>query len=289
MNKVLIIGASGNIGFELVKILSNKMDIVAATSNIKRSQAKFSERENISLCKFDFLDPSTYKAAVKDVQTVFFVRPPHLAKPQTEIFPFIDYLKSVNVINVVFVSLLGVESNKRTPHFKIEQYLESNDFNYTFVRPSFFMQNIITTHKEDVINNRDLFIPAGKSLTSFIDTDDIANFCAHIILNHSKHYKQKYDITGAQAISYFEVAEILSTNTKQTYIYSQPSLFKFRRTVIKRGEAKDKANVMTMLYLITQLGNAKEVTNTYQEITGEKPTSFTEFVQKNIDLFTINN
>ncbi|WP_338151701.1 hypothetical protein [Listeria grandensis] len=34
---------------------------------------------------------------------------------------------------------------------------------YTFLRPSFFMQNLNTTHQMDIQKNQDLFIPAGKA------------------------------------------------------------------------------------------------------------------------------
>ncbi len=60
-----------------------------------------------------------------------------------------------------------------TPHHKIEKIIRELEIPYTFIRPSFFMQNLNTTHQKDIKENHDLFIPAGKSKTSFIDTRDI--------------------------------------------------------------------------------------------------------------------
>lgn len=52
---------------------------------------------------------------------------------------------------------------------------------HTFIRPSFFMQNLSTTHREDICQRNDLFIPAGNAKTSFIDTADIAAVAAKVL------------------------------------------------------------------------------------------------------------
>lgn len=82
---------------------------------------------------------------------------------------------------------------------------------YTFLRPSFFMQNLNTTHQMDIQKNQDLFIPAGKAKTSFIDTRDIGEIAAICLMNTPQHLQQKYSITGKEAVSYYEVANKMTT------------------------------------------------------------------------------
>ena len=55
--------------------------------------------------------------------------------------------------------------------------------------------------------------------------------------------------------------------------------------MLKRGVKKDYVNVMVMLYLITQLGNAKKVTPTLEQVLGRPPITFEKFVQDHRALF----
>ena len=60
--------------------------------------------------------------------------------------------------------------------------------------------------------------------------------------------------------------------------YSNPSLFKFRKDMINRGIKKEFATIMMVLYLTTQLGMAKHVTNTAQILLTRKPRTIEDFI-----------
>lgn len=148
---------------------------------------------------------------------------------------------------------------------------------YTFIRPSFFMQNLNTTHQEDIRVNHDLFIPAGHSITSFIDARAIGEVASDC-LTDSKYLNQELEITGPEALTYEEIAREMSTILGTTISYSQPSLLKFRRVMIERGISIDYVNVMVMLYLITQMGNAKKVTTVLEKVLKRPPRTIVEYI-----------
>ena len=280
MEKILVIGGNGNIGFPLIQYLSqqDQVQIVAGVHNLEKDTPKFESIPDLELRHFDFLDPQTFEKAFDSVNKVFFVRPPQLAKPEQDMLPFLKYAQEKQLEQTVFVSLLGVEKNPRTPHHKIEQMIEELNLPHTFIRPSFFMQNLNTTHCEDIRKNHDLFIPAGKSRTRFIDTRDIGEI-AGITLLDPKYIDQKLNITGPAALTYYEIAEIMTRILGIKITYSKPSLLKFRKTMLKRGLKKDYVNVMVMLYLITQLGNVKEVTDTAKKVLGHAPRNIADYIQ----------
>jgi len=279
MEKILVIGGTGNIGFPLIQYLDSKdVEVTAGVHNMEKAKDEFKSFKHVNVCHFDFLDPATFEAAFDGVTKVFFVRPPQLAKPKEDMLPFLLFAKEQQIDQIVFVSLIGVEKNPMTPHHKIEEMILDLELPYTFIRPSFFMQNLNTTHREDIQKNHDLFIPAGNSRTSFIDTRDIGEV-ACIALLDSKYLYQKLNITGPQALSYNEIAQIMTQVLGTEITYSKPSLLKFRQTMIKRGIKKDYVNVMVMLYLITQLGNAKDVTDTAEKVLGHAPRNIQTYIQ----------
>ena len=280
MDHILVIGGTGNIGFPLIEMLSKNKDvkIKVGVHNVSSDiQKRFQNLNNVNIIPFDFLDSSTFPEAFSDVNKIFFVRPPRLSNPKEDMFPFLYYARQQKIQQIVFVSLIGVEKNPITPHHKIEKKIRQLEIPYTFIRPSFFMQNLSTTHLEDIRKHHDLFIPAGHAKTSFIDTRDIGETAA-VCLTESKYINQELELTGPEALTYDEIAKDMSHILEVKISYSKPSLFKFRRVMIKRGIPKDYVNVMVMLYLITQLGNAKKVTKTVEKVLKRPPRSIQEFI-----------
>jgi uncharacterized protein YbjT (DUF2867 family) len=278
VTKILVTGSTGNIGrFVVEKLMEKGIKVKAAVRDIEKGKTIFSEHE-IELVKFDLLNPETYIEALNGIKKIFLMRPPQLAKPKEDILPFLELAKKAGVEHIVFVSLLGVEKNPVVPHRKIEEFIQHLGFHYTFLRPSFFMQNLNTTHLDDIVTRDELFIPVGKARTSFIDTRDIAEVAA-ICLTEKQHINRAYTLTGYQALTYYEVASIMSEVLNRHITYTNPGIFEFRKTLIKRGTPKEFANVMTMLYTMTKLGTARNVTDDAEKILGRKPIRFQQYVE----------
>ncbi len=278
MNKILVTGSTGNIGYYVLKELAARDEsFKAAVTNIDTSKKKL-EGINAEIVAFDFLKPQTFETALKDVDRIFLVRPPKLANPKKDMLPFLVEAKAKGIKQIVFVSLLGVEKNPVVPHRKIEDLIKELQIPYTYLRPSFFMQNLSTTHKEDIKVRNELFIPVGKAKTSFIDTRDIASVAA-VCLSESGHLNKAYTLTGSEALDYYEVGTILSEVLGRKIEYKNPNTLKFRNTLIERGTEKSFANVMMMLYLMTKLGTAKLVTSETEKLLKRKPISFKQFAE----------
>ena len=76
------------------------------------------------------------------------MRPPQISDVERYIHPAIDAAQAAGVQHIVFLSLMGV--NPRVPHYKVEQKLLASGLPYTFVRPSFYTQNLDTFYRDDI-------------------------------------------------------------------------------------------------------------------------------------------
>lgn len=283
MDKYLVTGASGNIGKYVVdELILLKKDIKAAVHNTEKAKTIFKDKEDVELVKFDFLDKKTFDKALEGVRAIFLVRPPNLADPQKDMLPFLKTAKEKGIEKIVFVSLLGVEKNPIVPHRKIENMIKELGIPYVFLRPSFFMQNLNTNHREEIKERNELYIPAGRSKTSFIDTRDIAKAAAISLLD-DKYKNTAITLTGKDAIDYDEVSKVLSEVLERKIEYKNPSLLRFRKERIKRGTPKEFANVMTLLYLMTKLGTAKDITDDLEKLIGREPISFKQYAMDHKD------
>ena len=282
--KVLVTGASGNVGNYVVKeLLKMGEEVITAGTDTKKLKNMFGDK--VHAVEFDFTKQHTFKDALNEVDRVFLMRPPHLGKPQ-DLYPFIDAMKSSNIKLVSFLSLMGVENNIIPPHHKIEKYIESLQIPYTHIRPGFFMQNVSGIHSLEIREQDKIFIPAGKSKTSFIDAADIGLSIATVLHEPEKYRNTAHTITGSEALDYYQVAEILSRVTGRKITYDKPGYLKYRRYYIKvRGLDKAYVNVTVALYFMTRMGTAKEVTNGFYELTGKTQRSFEDFALENRSAF----
>lgn len=282
--KVLVTGASGNVGSYVVKeLLKMGEKVVAAGTGAKKLKNMFGDK--VDVAEFDFTKAQTYKDALNGVDRIFLMRPPHLGKPE-DLYPFIDAVKLKNIKLVSFLSLMGVENNPIPPHHKIEKYIENIGIPYAHIRPGFFMQNVSGIHSEEIRENDKIFIPAGKSKTSFIDAADIGLSIAIVLHEPEKYKNTTHTITGKEALDYYQVAEILSKSTGRKITYDKPGYLKYRNYYIKkRGLDKGYVNVTVALYFMTRMGSAKEVTNEFHNLTGNQPRTFEDFTRANIEAF----
>jgi uncharacterized protein YbjT (DUF2867 family) len=281
-DKIFLTGITGNVGSAVVDYLkSEKINFIAGVRNIEKS-VKLDK--SIEYRQFDFENADTYEIALKGVNKVFLVRPPQLTDVKGIFTPFIERCKINGVKQIVFLSLLGAEKNPFPPHHKIEKAILAAGIAYTFIRPSFFMQNLSTTHAEDIKLRDDLFIPSGRAKISFIDTRDIGEIIGRTLAEEG-HENKAYAITGSEAITYFRVADSMTKIFGRKITYSNPGLFKFRKDMINRGIKKEFATVMMVLYLTTKLGMANHVTGTAEVLLKRKPRTIEDFIKDHVEVW----
>ncbi|WP_296561521.1 NmrA family NAD(P)-binding protein [uncultured Acetobacterium sp.] len=286
--KILVTGASGNVGNYVVnELLKMGEDVVAAGTNRQKLDQLFGS--NVTTVAFDFTRPETYKKALTGVDRIFLMRPPHLGKPE-DLYPFIKATQEYPITLITFLSLMGIEKNTIPPHYKIEKFIESVGIPFAHIRPGFFMQNISGIHALEIRDKDIIFIPAGKSRTSFIDAADIGLASATILHDPDQFKNTAHTISGPEALDYFQVADVLSKLTNRKITYVKLGLLKYRSYYIKsRGLDKNYVNVTVMLYIMTRLGTAKTITNEFFKLTGKNPRTFEDFAKANIGAFMKDN
>lgn len=283
MERILVTGSTGNVGSYVLEFLSKNADVeVIAAVSKPNSAAKFPA--HIKTVLLDFGKPESFEPALEGVDRVFLMRPPHIANTKTTFLPFIETAKNKGIRHIVFLSLIGVENNKIVPHYKIEKYLLASGIPYTFLRAGFFMQNLNTTHLEDIKKLRKIILPAGNGKTSFVDTRDVAEVGA-LSLSGDQHLNKKYNLTGNKALTYFEVAGILSSVLKTPVVYEPASVFRFYSHMKKQGHKTAFIFVVIALYLVTRFGKAGNIYPDIRQLLGRDPISFEKYATDHSEYF----
>lgn len=297
MTPILVTGATGNVGKEVMRqLLEIKIPVRAAVTNLERARAGYElefaaslESGQLQLVRLEFGDSSSYAAAFTGVRACFLMRPPAVADTKRLMLPAIDVGVALGVRRWAFLSLQGAQANPVVPHRAVEKHLEglgkSGALEYTFLRASFFMQNLSTTHREDIAKMGDIFIPAGNGKTAFIDVRDIAAVAVKALtldtadLERLGLHNAGVELTSAEALTYAEVAAIMTRVLGRTITYSNPSPLAFGLHLSKQGLPFAQILVMEALYTFAKLGLAGKLTGEVQRILGRAPISVERFVR----------
>jgi uncharacterized protein YbjT (DUF2867 family) len=140
------------------------------------------------------------------------------------------------------------------------------------------MQNLDTTHRADIVERDELFMPAGKGKTSFIDVRDVGAVGA-LALVESGHERKAYSLTGDFALDYFEAAQIFSEVLGRQIRYTNPSPWAFVRRWHGRGAPWAQILVMTGLYTVTRVGRAATITTEVPRLLGRPAITFRQYVE----------
>lgn len=284
-DRILITGASGNVGLETLRVLmrlpeGTRPDVTAGTRNPDKDAQQMPIQPD-RYVPLDFTQPATFDAALANIDRVLLVRPPQLADVDTYFRPFVEAMKRAGTKQVVFLSLQGVENNPVTPHHKIEKLIVEAGLPFTFLRPSFFMQNLSTTHRDEIRLRNELFIPAGNGRTSFVDVRDIGAVAALALTDTTGACLNRgYELTGSEALTYYEVAQILTDVLGRKITYRDPSVLRF---IWQKWQKEENplgfTLIMVALYTVSKLGKAAGLSDEMARLLGRAPITFRQFAQ----------
>jgi uncharacterized protein YbjT (DUF2867 family) len=197
--------------------------------------------------------------------------------------PALEAAKAAGVEHVVLLSLQGAEHNTVVPHHALEVWLRESGLSWTFVRAAFFMQNLTTTHLTDVRDRDAIMVPAGDGATAFVDVRDVAAVATEGLLDPEQHRNRAWTPTGPQAITYTEVAAILTGVLGRRISYPRPGLVRYARharTVL--GMPWGMVAVTCAIYTIARLGRAGTLTDDVLVVTGHAPMAFNTFAEREV-------
>lgn len=286
MHTILLTGASGNVGLEIIKNFSQKNDNVRLLAGVRDKSVdhQILEQYGVASIYFDFGDRQSIEEAFSSIDTLFLLRPPQLADVKKYFAPMIEIAVGKKVGHIVFLSVQGAQSNPYIPHFKIEKLIEKSGIPYTFLRPAYFMQNFTTTLRKDLVENDRIYLPAGKSKFTLIDVEDLGRVASIILKNPDRHRNQAYDLTNQEQLDFGKMAEILTEVLGKKINFSSPNLISFYLKKRKEKVPRMFILVMIMLHYLPRFSSTSETTNWIEEISGKEPKTFLEFVVSNQNL-----
>jgi uncharacterized protein YbjT (DUF2867 family) len=273
---ILITGASGNVGREVVKqALAVGLKIRATFQSAAVAAQAPAGLEGVIM---DYSQPETVRAALQGVEKIFLVGPPTRDLPALET-NFVKEVLAAGRTHIVKLSALGGrQSTFPSGHRESEENIEASGLPYTFLRPNGFMQNLVNYSAGSIRAQNAFYGCQGEGAVSMIDIRDIAA-AAVIVLAATGHEGKSYSLTGGEALTNQQVAEKLSEVAGRKIVYVDLPPAELKKGILASGASEWSADALVDLQGLYREGKASAVSGDVERLTRRKPITFDQFAR----------
>jgi len=273
---ILVTGASGTVGSEVVKALGGRSAGVRAGYRTRPQNVP----AGVESVKLDYERPDTIRPALQGVDTLFLLS--NTVDPERKV---VDEAKRAGVKRIVKLSVIGAAEEGFTFarwHRAVEKYIEASGLGWTFLRPNGFMQNVVTYMGETIRSQSAIYSPAGNAAASHVDARDVGAVGARVLTDKG-HEGKAYELTGPAALTYGQIAEILSRVLGRTIGYVPISPEQYRQAAVAAGTPEGYADALVDLNRYYLEGKASVVTPSVRQLTGRDAIPFEQFARDYAD------
>jgi len=274
MKRILVIGATGNVGRQVIT------QLIDANIHV-RAMARNPESANlparVEIVRGDLTIPETLDRPLDSVDTVFLV----WTAPATAVAPALARIAS-HVRRLVFLS-----SPHRTAHpffqqpnpiaslhAEIERLIEASDLQWTFLRPGMFASNAISWWSPKIRAGDVVRWPYAEAPTAPIHERDIAAVAARILCDEG-HGGKDFVLTGPQSLSQSEQVSIIGAVIGRPLRYEEISPEEALREL--SAVMPEPVIQMLMNAWAAAIGQPAFVTSAVAEITGTPARTFRDW------------
>jgi uncharacterized protein YbjT (DUF2867 family) len=283
---ILVTGAAGLTGSQVIRQLCDRHVPARALVRGPSCASALATLPGVEVVTGDLGRPETLSRSLAGVERAVLISSADAAMAQAQ-SSFIDAAADAGVSHIVKLS--GIMPALDSPfrfarmHGEIEQHLAASGMTYTILRAGEFMQAYFR-QVPNIVTRQALLLPMADQRIASIDITDIAAVAVRV-LTEPAHDGQTYPITGPQALTITEVADILSDVTGTTIRYIDTDPEAARQAQLSAGMSPYLADALAELYAERRAGKESHVSPMTPALLERPPTSFAEFAERNVATF----
>jgi NAD(P)H dehydrogenase (quinone) len=285
MTRILVTGASGGMGRKTLQQLV-KLRPAADLVGLVRDPAKAQDlaKLGIELRRGDYLDRASLSAAFDGIDKVMLISAQAFTARNEAHANVIDAASAAGVGHLVFMPV----RRKPGSSFAMTEVTEEDVFAvgklrasglaWTLVEHPPFMDSLGVYLGSDVLE-AGVRVPEGSGKFAHATREDLAAAHAAILTSHG-HEGQVYNLAGDPAVSFRDIAMILSELTHRHVPYIPVSDRKYREILAAAG-LPEPAHAFLLQWVHGMIGGEWEETpGELEMLIGRKPTSTAEYLRE---------
>ena len=193
--------------------------------------------------------------------------------------PAVEAAIAVGVERLVYTSFLGAAPDCTftfgRDHFHTENLIRESGIGFTFLRDSIYLDFVpFLAGADGVIRG-----PAGDGRVAAVARDDIADVALAALLS-DEHAGAAYELSGGEALTMTEAAEIITRHTGREVRFVNETLEEARESRRPSGAPDWEIEGWVTTYAAIAAGELDVVTDHVERIAGHPPMTLPELLER---------
>jgi uncharacterized protein YbjT (DUF2867 family) len=235
---------------------------------------------------FDWDDPTTHSPALQGTDRLYLVAPVMRVDFAEQVATFLDLAEAVGVRHVTYLSAYGIDEAPPEVALRTVELdlIGRGAMTHSILRPAWFMQDFSETFLKPVDGS--ITVPTANGSEAFIDADDIAAVAAETLANPEAHAGTAYALTGPEAMTVSEAAEIIAEVTGTPMKHNDIDRDLWIQGAVAAGVPAEYGVMLRMLMETVASGRGSRPNDNVKEVTGAPPIRFVDFARRTAQAWT---
>jgi uncharacterized protein YbjT (DUF2867 family) len=281
---LLVTGATGTTGTEVLRALRGRELEVRALIRDESKADAVRELGAIPVAG-DMGDPRTLEPALEGIERAYLVSPVSPMQAEYEQV-FVETAKAAGVNHIVKLSVIGASTDSplrfSRNHAIVEHALRDSGLEWTFLRPTGFMQNNLAWPSR--VQDGTFYSPVPDAAFSIVDARDVAEV-AVAALTGEGHAGKAYALTGPEAISYRDQARRLFAAAGREVEVQEVEAEAVKQALVAAGVPPWNAEGLAELWELYASGGATLVATGVQDVLRRPPRDLDAFARDHVEAF----
>ena len=287
MGKILITGATGHLGFAVVKELVGKRE-PSSVSVLVRDLSKASKLKElgVQLVPGDYNDYNSLLTAFRGVDKLYFVSGSDVVNRFKQHENIVKAATEAKVGHIIYTSFQRKTDDDTSPvafvasaHILTEKLIKASGLTYTILKHALYADIVPSFMGDQVLNTGVIFLPAGNGKAAFTSRADMAS-AGVAVLTSPGHENKTYEISVNKSYSFSDIAVILSELSGKRIQYTAPDVESFSAVLTKAGVPHEGIQGMTAFCLAIAQGEFDFPDTTLEKLLDRRPESLIDFLKK---------
>ncbi len=203
-----------------------------------------------------------------------------------QVATFLDLAEAAGVLHVTYLSAYGID--QASPQVALRavelDLIGRGAITHSILRPAWFMQNFSETFLKPLDGL--ITVPTANGSEAFIDASDIAAVAAVTLAHPDAHAGTAYALTGPEALTVSEAAEIIADVTGKPVKHNDVDRDVWIQGVVAAGVPAEYGAMLRMLTASIASGKGSRPNDNVEKLTGAPPISFADFARRTAQAWT---
>ncbi|WP_367867310.1 SDR family oxidoreductase [Pedobacter sp. WC2423] len=286
MSKILVTGATGQLGSSLINKLLEKVSPGEITALVRdENKAEALKNKGVQIVVGNYADYASLVKAFKGIDKLYFISSSEMMNRIEQHENVVQAAVEAKVGHIFYTSVQRKSEDGSSPsaiitndHVKTDEIIKQSELTYTILRHGLYSDILPMFIGDKVIETGTIFLPAADGKAAFASRKDMAEAGA-ILLTTNGHENKTYEISGVDSLSFHDIAGILSELSANSIQYISPSPEQYVDQLRSYDVPEQMIQGASNLCVGIAQAEFDFPSNDLQNILGRKPETVKEFLK----------